>query len=339
MNNLYIPKNIKSLEIEATNFCNAFCGECDRNINGGELRNDFDLTHMQQDIIFKLFTKKNLEHIDRLHFDGNLGDASMHPLLIEILEHISSIKSDLAITMSTNGGARSVQFWKNLAEVLQKFRYHIVNFSIDGLEDTNHIYRRGVIWKNLENNLRSFNAAGGNSVWRMIVFNHNKHQIKSAIDFAKNTGCTFFITEKNRLTGKEMYCKSYKKFPETVITSPDIEDFEINYKVVKNFKKLKESLSHPFFENLYSCPFGQEGKVSIDVHGNIWPCCFFYSNSIKQYDKTVPMDLYRKHVNIKENSYNEILDFINKDLYSAWDADSYTLCKKCLHKTMPPAIR
>ena len=42
----------------------------------------------------------------------------------------------------------------NLAQVLG--RMGAVIFSVDGLSDTNHLYRQGVVWDNVERNMRAF---------------------------------------------------------------------------------------------------------------------------------------------------------------------------------------
>ena len=40
-------------------------------------------------------------------------------------------------------------------------QYSEVNFSVDGLEDTNHLYRQGVKWEKVEDNMVAFCDAGG----------------------------------------------------------------------------------------------------------------------------------------------------------------------------------
>ena len=76
-----------------------------------------------------------------------------------------------------------------LAECLKDFPFptHVV-FSIDGLEDTNHLYRRNVQWHKVMENAKSFIDAGGLARWRMIVFEHNAHQLKDAEQLSKAMG-------------------------------------------------------------------------------------------------------------------------------------------------------
>ena len=63
----------------------------------------------------------------------------MNPETLDIFKYLKQVNPDINIGMITNGGARSVDFWKTLAELKVN-----VTFSIDGLEDTNHLYRRNV---------------------------------------------------------------------------------------------------------------------------------------------------------------------------------------------------
>jgi MoaA/NifB/PqqE/SkfB family radical SAM enzyme len=69
-------------------------------------------------------------------------------------------------------------------------------FSIDGLEDTNHIYRRHTKWQNIINNAKAFIDAGGAANWNFIAFRHNEHQITEAARLAKELGFKRFYVKK-----------------------------------------------------------------------------------------------------------------------------------------------
>ena len=230
--NQYDINTVKVLEIELTTFCNANCGACDRNINGGPINLKMPLHHMSFDTWKQIVQDKNLSNISTLTFDGNFGDASMHPYIIKFLEYLSSIKNDLFIKISSNGGARNTKFWNELATALQKFRSHEMQFAIDGLEDTNHIYRRNVNWNKLIENVTAFNTAGGISTWRAIIFDHNKHQIKEMRNLAKQLNFYKFKTYRNRVT--PIIVDKYKNLPKGILTSPTMDEFEKKYKMKKS---------------------------------------------------------------------------------------------------------
>ena len=79
----------------------------------------------------------------------------------------------------------------NLCEKYRTGREHSrlrVVWGIDGLEDTNHIYRVGAKWEKIINNAKAFIDAGGIASWQFIEFEHNKHQIEEAKQLAKELG-------------------------------------------------------------------------------------------------------------------------------------------------------
>ena len=84
-----------------------------------------------------------------VYFNGHLGDPMMNPDVLEGCQTWSDMGVK-KIIFDTNGGLRSEEFWRSLA----KIRGVYCTFSIDGLEDTNHIYRRNVKWNKLISNMR-----------------------------------------------------------------------------------------------------------------------------------------------------------------------------------------
>ena len=83
---------------------------------------------------------------------------------------------------------------ENLAKVYG--RMGAVIFSVDGLADTNHIYRQGVVWDNVESNMRAFIDAGGRARWDFLIFEHNQHQVEEAEALANKWGCEKFMKKK-----------------------------------------------------------------------------------------------------------------------------------------------
>lgn len=182
---------IRSFELELTTRCNARCPQCVRNDFGGPVYHalplvDIDLMFLQRKI------QPVISHIKTTRLCGTYGDPCIHPGAIDMVKWLVD-NSESEIFINTNGGLRQADWWQDLAQALG--RRGKVFFGIDGLEDTNHLYRVDVNWSRLMTNLEAFNQAGGHSVWIFLVFEHNQHQVKQAETLAKTLGCESFMVK------------------------------------------------------------------------------------------------------------------------------------------------
>ncbi len=332
LSNLYTFATVKKIEIDCTSYCNAFCGACDRNIDGGADHPKLVLQHLTWDSWRSLVTEQNLQHINEIIFNGNFGDFSMHPKIISMLDYLSTVKSEIYINMHTNGTARSTTFWRELAEVLQKFSKHDIKWGIDGLADTHHIYRRGLDWNKRIDNLTAFNDAGGNSIWKCIVFDYNKSQLNTINELAEKLGCMAFQTNRNRSGTITM--PAYKSFPSTTISSPTLQEFESQYKMKQQFHK---QLSTPASTSVAAhgntkCPYAHEGMIQIDPWGNVWPCCYISGRRVDS-NTNFPFDKFSTKVS--EHSLSDILYKFSEFLEPAWANASVDICNRCAGISQP----
>lgn len=336
MSNFYKFETIKKLEIDCTSFCNAFCGACDRNIDGGENHPNLKLNHIDLKDWQSFITQDNLQNIQEIIFNGNFGDFSMHPHFIEMMEILAQVKTDVYLNLNTNGGARNSQFWSDLAVVLNKFAKHDIKWGIDGLEHNHDIYRRGIDWNKRIDNLRAFNESDGNSIWKCIVFDYNKDDIDSISKFAKEAGCIAFQTNRNRSNPLDM--KAYKNFPQQSITGPNLKTFNELYKRKDTFKRQTATPLTNAIETIgnFACPYAEEGMLQIDPWGNIWPCCYI---SGRQLDLKTNFN-YSKYKNnhIRNSNLRDITHQFAEDLHSAWEHGSIDICNKCGGKEKPAPI-
>ena len=111
---------------------------------------------------------------------------------LDMYEWLRYNNSKLYLHMTTNGGGRSDDWWRNIAKVFGK--HGRVTFSVDGLEDTNHLYRVNVDWKRVENSMDVFTQAGGKGLWVFLIFEHNEHQIEEARQMSVEYGFSKFFT-------------------------------------------------------------------------------------------------------------------------------------------------
>ena len=82
-----------------------------------------------------------------------------------------------------------------------------ISFAMDGLEDTNHIYRRGVDWNKVKTRFQTFIEEGGKAQWQWIEFPHNKHQIDEGRRLAEEWGFDSFDL-RQRFTQDDLFDKS-----------------------------------------------------------------------------------------------------------------------------------
>ena len=167
--------DIQRIHIELTARCNASCPGCPRNVWGGYAIPELQKTEWTLKQFEESFSGDFLRQLDRILFCGNYGDPGTCRELISILQYIRT-QSSVEICLHTNGGMRNEKFWFDVGTVLQ--HNSKVIWSFDGLEDTNHLYRKGVNWDRAWANAQSYISAGGYAVWEMLVFKHNEHQVE-----------------------------------------------------------------------------------------------------------------------------------------------------------------
>jgi MoaA/NifB/PqqE/SkfB family radical SAM enzyme len=173
------------LDIELTNLCNASCPLCPRHIDTTSIvRPDMIFNQISLKQFEEWFDETFLSHIRHINFCGSYGDPTMAKDFLDIIYYIKKINPLIHVTIFTNGGARNSEWWKKLGNLMKIGDNH-VTFSIDGLKDTNHLYRRNIKWSNLIENVKSYTSTGAVAFWDFLVFKHNEHQIENAKQLSK----------------------------------------------------------------------------------------------------------------------------------------------------------
>jgi hypothetical protein len=184
-----ILRDIKVLHLEPTDVCQAACVLCAR-----ETDTNFDQSqqhHLSMYQILNTFGADNIEMLDKMFMCGNYGDPAAGKHTMNIYRQFRKINSDIVLGMNTNGALRTPQWWRELANILCQPRDYVV-FSIDGLEDTNHLYRKNVKWSRLIDNVKAFIEAGGSAHWDMLVYRHNQDQVSACEQLARDLGFKWF---------------------------------------------------------------------------------------------------------------------------------------------------
>jgi MoaA/NifB/PqqE/SkfB family radical SAM enzyme len=189
---------IKVLHLESTNACNLECPLCPRETNSNF--NKEIINHLTINQITELFTKDIIVGLDRMFMCGSYGDPAAGKHSIDIFKYFRSINPNITLGMNTNGSLRNIDYWEDLGKNILNSPKDYIVFSIDGLEDTNHIYRINSSWDKIITNAQAFINSGGVAIWDMIIFDYNKHQVDIAQKLAKDLGFKGFNTKISKRT-------------------------------------------------------------------------------------------------------------------------------------------
>jgi sulfatase maturation enzyme AslB (radical SAM superfamily) len=180
-------QDIRDVHLEISSLCNASCPWCPRTFWGYPYNGGYPETNLSLESAQLIFSRDFLKQLTSIRINGNFGDIVMNPAGADIVDYFFEHNPHLAVSVSTNGGARDRQFWTQLAQTPAT-----VLFCIDGLEDTHHLYRQNTVWATVIRNAQIFIAAGGRAVWKMIRFDHNQHQIDQCRQLSQELGFADF---------------------------------------------------------------------------------------------------------------------------------------------------
>lgn len=179
------------MHIELTNVCNAACPICPRYTASSRLeRPGLVHTSISYEQYTQWFTPEFLANqCGRIMLCGNQGDPVAAPDIVRIVEYtLEHLPKDVSFVIHSNGGLRNEKTWNRLGELIQGSEHWFMYFSIDGLSDTNHLYRRNVNWNKLMQNASAFIESGGRAYWDLLVFKHNEHQVEDIKKLASDMG-------------------------------------------------------------------------------------------------------------------------------------------------------
>lgn len=314
-------EKVKIVHVEASGRCNSKCPMCSRFTSMGFLQPDLVEKDLEEKIFYKLFCGNFLNNLEHVYFSGVYGDPCLNPNLINFVKHLQHYKISLSI--DTNAGYRNPKWWYNLGKLKAR-----VNFSLDGLEDTNHLYRRGVKWSKVISNVQAFVKAGGNGSWTFIVFRHNEHQVDEAKAFAEKLGLNFRIKKTQKFRkfkfwnimekGKSLY-KLYPPFnPDYLHTNVGHNEHNPteDYKVF-NLPKVNE------LDNVeIDCVILKRQELFLNFQGYLLPCCFLgtlYHDSPGPYQFKKNIDISQFNLNL--HSVDKIKNNL-KIIEKTWHKDS-----------------
>ena len=324
------------LQFEISSVCNAQCPGCVRTvldytsptdnitIENLKVKSHPDIPknmYMSLDIFKSVFNERTLKELKNVEFIGTIDDPLAHPEFLDMLRFlVDTLNEETMIVIHTNASLRTPDVFREMAAILTHHK-HRVCFNIDGLADTNHLYRRNTNFDKIIENAKAFIEYHRRSwaTWQYLVFPWNAHQVEAAEELSKELGFKEFVHRNDRALSD----RSFEKIVN-----------EQNKKT--EYKKYLKVFDSKAAASPISCVMQPRSMYFINYEGTVWPCCFL--NNMK-YSK---MGKYEESWERFENNYeggwnnlhhytiDEILDhpFYTEDLVDSWSSTTHgTGCK------------
>ena len=354
-------EDIREVHLEPTLKCNALCPQCSRSIFGGAVDPNLPQVGLTMEDMEHIFSPELCSNLIHVLFCGTHGD----PVASEVTVPGAQLLKDRDVEkvwIYTNGSAQGKSWWQDLASALSGPQDRVC-FGIDGLEDTNHLYRIGTNWQKIMSSAEAFINAGGNARWEFLVFKHNEHQVEEAQALAKKMGFKDFRIRKTSRFKPQQHGYSIPATP--IIEKMDREqavEFSKNFETLFNEDyKIKYHIFPPDNPEYKNQAITEEYKDIITKFGNfkayanqapieciyrgwsrvyvsglakLWPCCHLAS-SVLEWKTSAFVDDFNKKVtdrygsdfnDLRTKSIKEILEhpWFKEDLTASWQKDMYT---------------
>lgn len=338
-------KDIDQINIEVSSLCNSICAWCPRYENMSSLINkQLTPTYVTLEQFKDWFPTDFIAQIDNWAYSGDYGDAGTNPDLLQIFEYTFKYNPEASVEVNTNGGMKTPKFWYQLGKLFSERKQRKVIFSIDGLEDTNHIYRRNVKWHKVLENASAFLEAGGEAYWDFLIFKHNQHQVEEVLNLADKMGFKEVrVKYPQGFDGGNMQVrdKELNVLYEIEPISPDyIKDTHIKLNGAMaediSYDVWGEAMETRYIDeegeiNCYSMRSGTEIRVMSD--GMVYPCVHFghLSMNLKESQQILKAQMIEffkeKHLSLKNKTLKEILSYDPfSKIYNSWDKKSCLTC-------------
>lgn len=302
--------NIRSVHLEISTRCNAVCPDCPRNFRGVDVLTDtYPVCDMKIDQAKKIFPVEFIQQLKRLLINGNHGDFVTASDGLDIVKYFIDSNPNIEIEISTNGSARP-----NIWSELGKLKQVQIDFRLDGLADTHYLYRQNTNWQFIIDNAVKFINAGGQAVWSMIVFNHNRHQIDECRQLSKQLGfLKFELVEAGRDTMPVF--TSDRRLSHVIGDYQGKTDFEElwkdshTYLVDPGGAVRNEKNNWPI-----NCYAKKEQEIYVSANGEVYPCCWlgFYPLNSSRRSSNDQLKPLIKNNNALDYSIEESIKWFNQ---------------------------
>ena len=335
---MYSYDEIRTVHLEITQKCQAACPMCDRNENGGVDNRHIDNSELSLHDCQRIFTPNFIEQLKTMYMCGNLGDPIVAKDTLEVFDYFRQHNSKMWLSMNTNAGAKSTDWWRELAGVIG--RKGTVIFSVDGLRDTNHLYRQNVNWDNVERNMKAFIDAGGRARWDYIIFGHNEHQVEEAEALAKQWGVERFQKKKSgrffsaNSATKDTHQAKNRKGVETQLISKPKKTVNQNLALLKQkeIEKTYGSMRQYYDSCTIKCKVAEEKNIFITAEGLLMPCCWAAGRMYKWWHQDYRVEQIwdfidraggKQGIDVIDNDLQTVIDGqLLQDIQNSWNLPS-----------------
>ena len=362
----YLAKSeINKIEIELTSRCNAACPSCNRTDIDGKAIRSLPITDITASEFVEILSPDWIRG-RQIKLCGVYGDPVVAPDVLEISQYV--VENDGQLVINTNASMRNEKFWSDLGHLMSDSEGSECIFSIDGLEDTNAIYRRNTSWSKIMQNASAYIKAGGYAHWDYLVFSHNEHQVEEAQQLAKQMGFKKFTVKKTtrasedkkptaievaldiKPSQKEEYRNSLLSDSQpSHDSSPSQPQAESNtpensslWKKITGLGGTKEPPPIACFTRGESASQSiKERSVYISAQKRLWPCCWWAG---AEFPRARPVrDLYRavgEDFNLLgKNSIDDVINhaWFKRSLVRSWNSMSSApqVCSKNCNRAQP----
>lgn len=249
---------------------------CPRTRAGGAPNPNLPLVELRLADVQTMFPPELLGRLKQFLFCGNYGDALTARDTLPICEYLRAHNPKLRIKLVTNGSGRDAAFWSQLAKVVTT-----VTFSIDGLGETNRLYRRRTSWNRVMESVRAYLAAGGRAEWDFLVFRHNQHQVAEAEALARQLGFAKFNVKRSQRFLVEG--QPAERFPvlraeggvEYYLELPTLPDYQNSgFVKLSSLHQRGQSYTDYLSSTRISCKAVRDEQIYLSATGHVFPCCW-----------------------------------------------------------------
>ena len=329
---------VHKIQIDLTSHCNAKCGMCIRNKDGGDTLSTLELQHFDLELFRRIATQDTKGvFISELTLNGNWGDSLMHPNIAEMIEMWIDAHPETTIWLHTNGSLRSKDYWQKLASVMSNATFAWMVVAVDGTNSTHHIYRQNTSLEKIKENCKAFTLAGGRLKVITTLFQHNEHEIDAIEKIAKDVGALEHELrhshgDKVKMPSGHTIHKStkYDEYVKEINSRDAVSNGNRRWYDRDAFSVAKEYLEDNTPKT--KCPWFNDGEIQIDPFGVVWPCCHVSLQGVETpYQVETDYAITARQENrLQDKSLFDILDsrWFTKTLSKSLIDDPWEPCKK-----------